>query len=80
MQTERWAASMARDKLTAEAKAKKAADRETTLTRLGGRNGHCYSQREVAKALGVTHQRVEQIERNALRKVKAFLEAKGALP
>jgi len=49
-------------------------------TFLGGRVGRCYSQREVAKMLGVTHQRVEQIERNALRKVKAFLESKGALP
>jgi len=49
-------------------------------TFLGGRGGRCYSLREVAKALGVTHQRVEQIEKAALRKVKAFLESKGALP
>ena len=68
---------MARDKLTAEAKAKEAADREATLTRLGGRSGHCYSLREVAKLLGVTHQRVEQIERNALRKLKKLFERGG---
>ena len=59
---------------------RKPADPKAEPTFLGGRSGHCYSQREVAKVLGVTHQRVEQIERNALRKVKAFLEAKGTLP
>jgi hypothetical protein len=33
--------------------------------------------REVAKVLGISHQRVEQIEKSALRKVRRALEAEG---
>jgi len=89
MQTERWV----RTKLGLTAVAlgvvrgrqparKVQAPREVPMVSPWSRNltGRCYSQREIAKMLGVTHQRVGQIERNALRKVRAFLESKGTLP
>jgi hypothetical protein len=43
-------------------------------------SGYCHALSEVGKELGISRERVGQIEQTALAKVRAALEAKGLTP